>query len=88
MKKSQIFANNLVKSDALRNEVLTIYNIWKENKNIEMSAFMVALHYQLLYPNHRVGVVKTFKGFTMILDVDGEYVYLRVCDGNIFAVGL
>lgn len=88
MKKSSLYANNLTKCEALRNEVLAIYNIWKENKNIEMSAFMVALHYQMLYPNHKVSVSRTFKGFTMILNVDNELVYLRVCDGNVFAVGL
>ena len=88
MKKSQIFANNLTKCEALKNEVLAIYNIWKENKNISMSAFMVALHYQILYPNHKVSVFKTFKGFTMILDVDNEFVYLRVTDDKILAVGL
>ena len=88
MKNSQILANNLTKCEALRNEVLAIYNIWKENRNINMSAFMVALHYQMLYPNHKVSVSRTFKGFTMILDIDNELVYLRVCDGNVFAVGL
>ena len=88
MKKSQIFANNLTKCEALKNEVLAIYNIWKENKNISMSAFMVALHYQLLYPNHKVGVFKTFRGFAMILGIDNEFVYLRVNNGNILAVGL
>ena len=88
MKKSSLYANNLTKCEALRNEVLSIYNIWKEDKNIEMSAFMVALHYQLLYPNHKVSVSKTLKGFTMILDIDNEFVYLRVSDGNIFAAGL
>ena len=88
MKKSSLYANNLTKCETLRNEVLSIYNIWKENKNIEMSAFMVALHYQMLYPNHKVSVSRTFKGFTMILDIDNELVYLRVCDGNVFAVGL
>ena len=88
MKNSSLYANNLTKCETLRNEVLSIYNIWKENKNIEMSAFMVAMHYQLLYPNHRVGVNKTFKDFAMILNVDNELVYLKVSDGNIFAAGL
>ena len=88
MKKSSLYANNLTKCEALRNEVLAIYNIWKENRNINMSAFMVALHYQMLYPNHKVSVSRTFKGFTMILDIDNEFVYLRVSNGNILAVGL
>lgn len=88
MRNSQILANNLTKCEALKNEVLAIYNIWKENRNINMSAFMVALHYQMLYPNHKVSVSRTFKGFTMILDIDNEFVYLRVSNGNILAVGL